>query len=417
MTVTRSIDRRRPRIGYVLKRYPRFSETFVVHEILAHERAGLAIDIFALRPVAETHFQDVLGRVRSPVVRIPEKMRSAPAFWAQLAEAGRRLPGFWQALDRTSDTDIDDLAQALALALEIDARGIDHLHAHFGTVATTVARLAARFTGITYSFTAHAKDIYFRYDEPVNLDVKLRDAAAVVTISDYNLRHLRERFAADAAHVDLIYNGLDLSCLLWREPVPTAREILAVGRLIEKKGFHVLVEAARLLLERGVDFTLRIVGNGPEEANLRDQIERSGLRDRAVLDGPRPQGEVIACMRGAAMLAAPCVVGEDGNRDGLPTVLLEAMAVGTPCIATDVTGIPELVRHGETGVIVPEGDPDTLADGMARLLRDHDLRRRLSVAARARLERDFDIDVNTRRLRDLFDLAIARGEPALRGAA
>lgn len=417
MTYRRSIDRRQPRIGYVLKRYPRFSETFVVHEILAHERAGLAIDIFALRPVAETHFQDVLGRVRSPVVRIPEKMRNAPTFWTQLVEAGRHLPGFWQTLERIGDTNIDDLSQAVALGLEIDTRGIEHLHAHFGTVATTVARLAARFTGITYSFTAHAKDIYFRYDEPVNLDVKLRDAAAVVTISEYNLHHLRERFAADAANTNLIYNGLDLSGLPWREPVSTAREILAVGRLIEKKGFHVLIEAARLLHERGVDFTLRIVGAGSEEANLQDQIERSGLGELAVLDGPRPQSEVIACMREAALLAAPCVVGEDGNRDGLPTVLLEAMAVGTPCIATDVTGIPELVHDGETGLIAPEGDPDTLADKIERLLGDADLRRRLSAAGRARIERDFDIDVNTQRLRDLFDLAIARGKSALRGVA
>lgn len=403
------------RVGYVLKRYPRYSETFVVQEILAHERAGLSLDIFALRPVAETHFQDAVARVQAPVIRIPEKIRTPPAFWTLISAARRELPGFWRALGAIDGVDPDDLVQAITLALHVRERRIGHLHAHFGTVATTVARLASSFAGIGYSFTAHAKDIYFRYPEPIHLDVKLRDADSVVTISDFNRRHLAEEFGAAAT---LIYNGLDIRALPFSGVEPEAREILAVGRLIEKKGFHVLVEACRLLRERGVGFTLRIVGSGPEEGPLRAQIARSGLSDVARLTGPTPQAEVLAAMRKAALLAAPCVVSEDGNRDGLPTVLLEAMAVGLPCVTTDVTGIPELVADGETGLIASEGDPDTLADRMEALLADAPLRQRLSHAGRARIERDFDIDANTAQLRALFAKAAARrGVDRLRGAA
>jgi colanic acid/amylovoran biosynthesis glycosyltransferase len=403
------------RVGYVLKRYPRYSETFVVQEILAHERAGLSLDIFALRPVAETHFQDAIARVQAPVIRIPEKLRNAGAVWTLMDTARHELPGFWKRLGAIGSVDPDDLNQAVALALHVRQRRIGHLHAHFGTVATTVARLAAGFAGIGYSFTAHAKDIYFRYPEPIRLDEKIRDADAVVTISDFNRRHLAETFGASA---ELIYNGLDMRGLAFSGPGRETREIVAVGRLVEKKGFHVLVEACRLLRERGVGFTLRIIGAGPEEAALRAQIARSGLSEVARLAGPRSQAEVLETMRGAALLAAPCVVGDDGNRDGLPTVLLEAMAVGLPCVATDVTGIPELVVDGETGLIAPEGDPDALAERMAALLDDGALRARLARAGRARIERDFDIDANTARLRALFAEAAGRRAAAgLRGAA
>jgi glycosyltransferase involved in cell wall biosynthesis len=404
------------RVAYILKRYPRFSETFIVHELLAHERAGLDVEVFALRPVDETHFQDILGRVRAPVSRIPEKTRDARVLWSLMSEARGRLPGFGATLDADPDVDLDDLAQSIRVALMAQERGITHLHAHFGTVATTVARLASRMLGITYTFTAHAKDIYHRYDEPVRIDRKLRDAAATVTISDYNARHLRGSFGPLADRVSVVRNGLDLSTLPWSGHASTSREILAVGRLVEKKGFHVLIEAARVLHERGHVFTCRIIGAGPERAHLEDQILRSGLAGVVRLEGPRPQSEVVAAMRGCSMLAAPCVVGEDGNRDGLPTVLLEAMAVGAPCIATDVTGIPELVTDGETGLMAPEGDPDALADGLARLLKDDGLRSRLSHAARRRIETEYDIDRNTRQLRALFREVATRPE-RLMGAA
>jgi glycosyltransferase involved in cell wall biosynthesis len=216
--------------------------------------------------------------------------------------------------------------------------------------------------------------------------------------------------------VTRIYNGLDLARFAHAAPDRGATEVLAVGRLIEKKGFHILIEAIRLLREAGRGVACRIVGDGDEAGPLAAQIAANGLGDLVRLDGPKPQAEVMRAMRAAAVLACPCIVGRDGNRDGLPTVLLEAMALGTPCVATDVTGIPELVRDGETGLCVPEGDPVALAGALARMLDDPALRLRLSRAGRALIEQEFDIQLNAARLRAVFAQAAAAAEPA-RGAA
>ena len=179
-----------------------------------------------------------------------------------------------------------DVAQAVLLALECNARGVDHLHAHFGTVATTVARLAAQLAGIDYSFTAHAKDIYFDYEENVNLAAKLRDARHVVTVSDFNVAYLRERFGDDAAHVVRLYNGLDLAFFDYRAPQPSATDILAVGRLIEKKGFNILIEAVRLLRENGHPVRCRIIGGGDDRRIWPRKSRQAGLRMSSNCSGP-----------------------------------------------------------------------------------------------------------------------------------
>lgn len=404
-----------PRIGYVCKRYPRFSETFIVNEILAHEAAGTEIEIFALRPVQETHFQDQIARVRAPVTRIQDKVRTPDAFHRLLLRTVEVFPDAVETLLSEAAASAN-LAQGMELALACHEKEVAHLHAHFGTVATTVARLAARIAGITYSFTAHAKDIYHDYDTPVALGQKMRDAAAVITVSDYNLDHLSATFGMDARNAVRIYNGLDLTRFDWHEPATKATEILAVGRLVEKKGFHILIEALLLMQEAGHPVRCRIVGQGEEGENLRHQIAAAGLEGRVTLEGPLPQSQVIELMRRAAVLACPCIVGHDGNRDGLPTVLLEAMALGTPCISTDVTGIPELVRDGDTGLCVAEGDPKALADGLTAILSDAELRDRLSRAGRALIEAEFDVGRSAAALRTLFAQAVAN-EGSLRGVA
>ncbi|ROU00157.1 glycosyltransferase family 4 protein [Histidinibacterium lentulum] len=405
------------KVGYVLKRYPRFSETFVVGEILAHEAAGQEIEIFALRPVAETHFQDNLGQVRAPVTFVPHAFRGADALWQLIAEAHARLPDAARAFARMADTDGRDVAQAIVVALACRDRGVGHLHAHFGTVSTAVARLAAALAGIGYSFTAHAKDIYYDYEAPQHLDRKIADAKAVVTVSDYNVGFLQDRFGAAPGNVLRIYNGLDLTRFPYVPPEPGAREVLAVGRLVEKKGFHILVEAIRLMRASGRDVTCRIVGSGDERENLAAQIDVAGLGDAVTLAGPMAQAEVVAEMRRAAVFACPCVVGGDGNRDGLPTVLLEAMALGLPCVATPVTGIPELISDGETGLLVPEADPEGLASGLARALDDPGLREEMSRRGRARIERDFDVVRNAATLRAVFSEAMGTAGADLRGVA
>lgn len=390
------------RVGYVLKRYPRYSETFIIHEILAHEAAGLGIEIFSLRPPNDTHFQDILGKVRAPVTPIPSEGLKAADLWQAMDQAAMMFGDLSALLVAARGADAVDVYQAITVAREVRLRGIGHLHAHFGSVATSVARLAARLAGLTYTFTAHAKDIYHDTVSAEDARRKLADAAAVVTVCDYNLEYLHQTYGADARRVARIYNGLDLAQFPFQPPVTRPPLIVGVGRLVEKKGFADLIEACALLKRRGVTFTCTIVGTGEQEAVLCEQIARLGVGDRVNLAGPRPYGEVKQFVGGAALLAAPCVVGSDGNQDGLPMVLLEAMALGTPCVSTDVAGIPEVVRDGATGLIVPQHSPAALAEAMARLLADPQLRAGLAAQARALIEDEFDIHRNAARLRELF---------------
>ncbi|UKO99540.1 glycosyltransferase [Nostoc sp. UHCC 0870] len=402
-------------VAYVLKRYPRYSETFVVNEILAHEAAGLDINIFALRPPSDTHFQNIISQVRAPVTyirkplqgRVSDSLNSlaptaASYFWAELQEASKVIPDFWSKLAFAQGEKASTVYQAAWLAREVKLKGITHLHAHFGTVATSVARLASHFTGVPYTFTAHAKDIFHESVEFADMERKLKDAARVVTVSDYNLKYLEKIYNLAANQVQRIYNGLDLRQLQYSSPAERPPLIISVGRLIEKKGLSVLIDACAILKQKNYEFQCQIVGTGALESTLRQQIIDLGLQSCVQIVGARPQNEVFQLVQQAAVFAAPYVIGKDGNRDGLPTVLLEAMALGTPCVSTVVTGIPEVVRDGETGLIVPQYDAEELAIALGQLLKDPALRVRLSTQARSLIESEFDICRNTEVLRDLF---------------
>lgn len=397
------------RIGYVLKTYPRISQTFILTEILAHERAGIDMDIFSLRRTDDTRFHAALSRVRSPVFQIERASSRVNAVLDGLREHAKHLPGLWQVVEE-SGADAEDLLQAAQLSRAIIERGIDHLHAHFGTVATVVARLAAQITGITYSFTAHAKDIYHEGVVEDELRQKLSDAARVITVSQFNVNYLRETFGSAARDVKLVYNGLDLNDFRFEPYADRPPVILGVGRLVEKKGFEFLLQACAVLRDRGIHYQCEIVGGGLLEAALQAQITDLRLQDHVHMSGPMSQDDIKDKIRESALLAAPCVHAGDDDRDGLPTILLEAMALGTPCISTSVTGIPEVVRHEETGLMVSEGDAEDLADACQRLLEDRQLGSELASRARRLIERGFDIDKNTDQLRDTFS-AITNSGP------
>ena len=402
------------RVGFVVKRYPRFSETFIVREILAHERAGVEVEIYALKPPNDEHFQDLLARVRAPVNYLyltPESLHqeegatstlTASSFWRILAAAGEALPGLWAGLREGRGEDAKQVYTAVLLAREARRKGLNHLHATFAHDAATVARLAARWAGSPFSFTARAKDIFHESVRPDDLRGKLRDAVGVVTVSDYHLRYLRETYGPLANRVEHIYNGLDLEEYPFRLPQERSPLILGIGRLVAKKGFADLIDACTLLARRGVSFRCRIIGAGTLQEDLEWRIADAGLAGLVELVGPRPQTEVIVEMQHAALLAMPCVVSEDGDRDGLPNVIQEAMALGTPVISTDVTGIPEVVRDGETGLQVPQHDPVALAAAIERLLTDSNLRVRLASGARRLIEKEFDIHRNTEKRRAIF---------------
>ena len=393
------------RVGYVTKRYPRYSETFVVAEISAHEAAGLDVEIFSLFPPNDTHFQDAIARVRAPVCYLPSHGVKAVDFWAALEDAAATLPGMWSELEAARGEDALSVCQAAVLACEVRRRGIGHLHAHFASAPAAVARIASRLANVPYTFTAHAKDIFHETVRPEDLRRKLQDAAAVITVSDYNHDYLTRAYGAAAGGVQRIYNGLDLEHFRYESPAERSPRIVAIGRLVEKKGFTDLVEACAILRARDVAFCCEIIGTGPLEPELQALVQTRGLAGLVQLVGPRPRWEVIEHVRNAAVLAAPCVVGSDGDRDGLPTVLLEAMALGTPCVATDVTGIPELLKPGDAGLVVPEHDPAALAVALERLVSDAALRERVATQARRRMEADFDIRRTAARLRAIFHAA------------
>ena len=390
------------RVGYVTKRYPRYSETFVVNEILAHEKAGWDIEIFSLLPPTDTHFQSAISEVRAPLTCLSCEGGKAADFWNAIRESSEVFPELWSHLGDAKGLTARDVQQALLLARLTRTRGIEHLHAHFASAATTVTRLAARFAGVPYSFTAHAKDIFHEQVRPGELEQKLLDAAAVVTVSDFNVAYLRELYGSAAARVRRVYNGLDLRRFPFHSPRSRPRRVVAIGRLVEKKGFHVLIEACAELVRQGEEFECEIIGTGEQDAALRHQIAELELGKHVRMPGPLPSEEVVRHIQSAAVMAAPCIVGQDGNRDGLPTVLLEAMALGTPCVSTDVTGIPEVLRNGDTGLLVAQSDAAALAGALKRLLDEDLLRVKLASNARRLVEAEFDIHTNARSLREVF---------------
>jgi glycosyltransferase involved in cell wall biosynthesis len=407
-------------VGYVLKVYPRFSETFIVNEILELERQGARVTVFSLRLPREGRFHSQLAQVAADVHYLPDL--SPGEVLRRLAAAGDggapdrvRLGDLaWDEIAREGSRGIRHVGQALALRDLARELGVRHLHAHFGTSATTVARLASRVSGIPFSFTAHAKDIYLEANPSTLLAGHVREASFVVTVCRANRDHL-QRLPAGDTPIHVIYNGLDLETF---QPRPRSAngtfEILSVGRLVPKKGLDTLLRACRILSDRGLAFRCRIVGQGEEEENLRALAAELELGDRVEIPGPWPSDRVRSEMATADVFALPARVADDGNRDALPTVLLEAAALELPSVSTPVTGIPEILGDDEAGILVPVDKPEALAEALARLAEDPVLRRRLGQGGRRRALERFDVKVSVRLLLDRFreSAEAAEGEPA-----
>jgi glycosyltransferase involved in cell wall biosynthesis len=390
------------KIGYVLKKYPRYSETFIVNEILAHEDAGLEIQIFSLTPSDDSHYQDIVGDVKAPVHYLSSDNPKAKGFWELLNETEEVLPGVFQKLELFRQEKFRYLYQGLELAKIVKLQKIEHLHSHFASSATNVARISSHFSNVPFSFTAHAKDIFHENTDFRDLQTKLRDASAVVTVSDYNFNYLQRTFGSYANSVRRIYNGMDLKKLSYRKPENRKPNIITIGRLIEKKGLDVLIDACAILAKKDLEFNCRIIGKGDLEPQLQAQINENQLQDKVELAGAIPRREVIESFYNAAVFAAPAIIAQDGNRDGLPTTLLESMALGTPCVATDVTGIPEIITDKVTGLSVEQNDPVGLANALEKLLHNPSLGVSLSENAHKLIELKFDISKNSAKIRENF---------------
>lgn len=383
------------RIGYVVKCYPRFSETFIVREVLAREAAGNDITIASLRTTTDQRFHALLARVQAPVTWMPVETRGATRMWDALtrlrklrAEAGRG-PIDSAALEALFTEESAVAAQAVHLAAWALENDREHLHAHFASISGRTTRVAAALAGLPWTLTAHAKDIFHQDNDPARLRAVLTDADAVVAVSDMTADWIRT--LAPAARVERIYNGMDLDELAFTAPTERPLRVVGVGRLVAKKGWPDFLTAIAQLRAAGLPVTADIAGTGPLADDLHRLTAELEIADAVTWHGPMPQHQVIELIRSAAAFAAPCVVAEDGDRDGLPTVLLESMALGTPVVGTPVAGIPEAVEHDATGLLIDEHDPAALTAALRRLLTDADLRVRLATAGRAHIERRFDI--------------------------
>ena len=389
-------------IVFILKGYPRLSETFIAQEIRALEQRGVRIRIVSLRFPTDKHVHPVHREIKAPVKYLPEYLYREPLRVWRGWQRARRLTGYAAAFRQwLSDLRRDPtpnrgrrFGQACVLAAELGDRDNwpKRLHAHFLHTPASVAHYAHLMTGIPWSCSAHAKDIWVTGDWEKR--EKLASMDWLVTCTDTGHRTLAA-LASPANKVALVYHGLDFARFPEPEAHPVPAEgpltILSVGRLVPKKGYAGLVEAlARLPKE--VEWRFRHVGGGPLRGALDTQAKRLGIAARIEWLGARPQETVLEEYRRADLFVLNSRIAEDGDRDGLPNVLMEAQSQRLPVVATRLAGIPELVIDGETGSLVPPEDPAALAGAIARLLRDPGLRTRYAEAGFRRVRQLFSME-------------------------
>lgn len=406
------------KIAYLLKKFPRLSETFILNEILEQEQLGTEVHVFSRRKPDEEPCHPQLARLRAKVEVLPTSGGMKP--WLELfgsvgekgGENTDQLLRFGALVRELADLEHPKLptlfAEALYLLRRTRELGIDHVHVHFATDSALTAMLLSELGGPGYSVTAHAKDIYRSTVDLELLDRILRGSRFTVTVCDANLSFIRQRVSAEAGQkVRRLYNGIDLAAFddgaTQRDPL----HVLSVGRLVEKKGFQILIPAIAILRRRGIDVRATLVGEGDYRPEIERLVAEHELGQHVKLTGPLDVGAVREMMRKATLFCLPCIVGADGNRDALPTVLLEALASGLPSVSTPVTGIPEILDHegvgsGGAGIIVPESDSLATADAMQALLADDGLRASLAESGRRRATELFDGRRSAGQLRDWF---------------
>ena len=395
-------------IGYVLKKFPVLSETFILNEVLALEALGIRVHIFSLERPNDPRFHAGLSRLKASVSYVPDISDLRTLFRHQRQTAKRYRKGYLRALTHVlakgRPTLFGRFLQACYVANEARRLRLEHFHAHFATRPTTAAFLASMISGIPYSFSAHAMDIFKARLSRQALAKKVEKAKFVVTVSDYNKTYLEKLAESPAGKIVRVYNGIDLLQFCPNGVAPAVPfTIVCVARLVEKKGLPVLIEACGMLRERGVGFRCWIVGKGRMRGQLDSLIRRWKLSDHVQLLGPHTHDEVLERYRSAHVYALPCVVGSDGNRDGLPVSIVEALACGLPVITTRMTGIPEVVRHQHNGLLVAQGDPSALADALESVIGDAELYESLQANTRDSVASTFDLKQTAEELHRLFE--------------
>lgn len=401
-------------LAYLSRILPVISETFVIREIATLRSLGARIKIFSIFPPEDQASHPEVPELAQEVEVLFQPAK--PAFWwAHLFFLFRSPRRYWYCLSRyllrapeswrNRRRCLAFFAVAPYAAWHLQRAGVKHLHAHFGNAPASVAMPAAKLAGISFSFTVHAYDIFI---DRLLLPAKLEAAAFVACISQFNIDYLRKLYpeAAARARLELVRNGIDPGRFHpGPHPPGVPPQVIAVGRLVETKGFHDLVLACARLRQEGLACKCLIVGDGPERERLQKMVVDLQLEDRVELLGQLQPEELMPYFQRADFLAMPACV-RNNDQDGIPTVLIEAMAMEIPVVSTRVSGIPELVRDGETGLLVNPDDPEALARALARLLGDRELARRLAAASRDWVLAEFTLQRSAARLLELFREAI-----------
>lgn len=403
------------KVVVVLKGYPRLSETFIAQELLGLERAGLELVIVALRKPTDAKRHPVHAEIKAPVHYLPEYLHQEPLRVVRSLIVCMPRAGFWHTLaalladlrrDCTRNR-IRRFGQALVLATEWPG-GAQWLHAHFAHTPASVTRYTSMLRGLPWTCSAHAKDIWTSPDW--DLAGKLSSARWTVTCTRTGFEHLR-KLADGKSAVHLSYHGLDLARFSRFDAARPARDgssaenavtILSVGRAVEKKGYDILLRALALL-PADVHWRFEHIGGGEQLESLKILAEKLGISGRVSWNGALAQEDVLAHYRRADIFALACRVAGDGDRDGLPNVLVEAASQRLACVSTQVSGVPELLTHEETGLVLPAEDAAALALALERLVRDPALRMQLGDAAERRVRDHFDYRSSVDQLKILFE--------------
>ena len=408
-----------PRLLYLAAVLPKRSETFVYREILALRERGVRVEVASVHQSERGLGEEALERIADEAVLV-----YAPGAWRLLRDAlgevvDRPLRaarvlfrGVWDGVT-AADVKMDKRPKivwqslaGMALARRVRGRGVQHVHAHMAHVPTTIAMAAAAQLNVGFSFTGHAVDLF---RDRVLLRRKLRRAAFVAAISRWHQGFYRSLVPRPEADYPLVRCGVDSA---WSAASPerhapgTGTSLLAVARLVPKKGLDVLLRATAQLIKTGSTLQLEVVGEGPEEDSLQALASELQIDDRVVWHGAQDNHVVNRMMGRATLFVLPCQVDAAGDRDGIPVVLIEAMACGRCVVTGDLPAIRELVIHDQTGWLVPPGDVDTLGQGLAMLLREPERRRRLGRAGRRHVEQAFSLTRNVARLQEAFRRAV-----------
>ena len=402
-----------PAVAYIMSRFPKLTETFVLYEILEMERLGIRVELYPL----------LRGRER--VVHDEARLLAARARYQPFLSVGV-IAAQWHFIRRRPRLYLKVLAEvlrgtfgsanffvgalgifpkAVRFARDMQDRDVSHIHAQFANHPAVAALIVHRLTGIPFSFTARGSDIHV---DRRMLAAKVEAAAFAITVSSFNKDVMVEECGPHAHEkIHVVYGGVDLDRLPGpREARPGGPfRVLCVARFEEVKGHACLVEACRLLRDRGVRFECHLVGDGPLRERLTRQVAGAGLGNRVVLHGACAYGDVLKHLSRADVAVLATVPASNGKREGIPNVLKEAMACGLPVVASHISGIPELVEDGRSGLLVPPGDAAALADALQRLHDDPALRRTMGCAGRERIVGEFDLRASTRRRAELFTTA------------